>query len=79
MTEDEMVKWHEWLNGQEFEQAVGDVEWQGSLTCYSPWGCKKSDTTEQLNKNNTKGNKSYRERQILYDFIYMWNIKVTIS
>ena len=27
-------------------QELGD--WQGSLVCYSPWGCKKSDTTEQL-------------------------------
>ena len=23
--------------------------WQGSLACCSPWGCKESDTTEQLN------------------------------
>ena len=22
---------------------------QGGLVCYSPWGCKESDTTEQLN------------------------------
>ena len=21
----------------------------GSLECYNPWGCKESDTTEQLN------------------------------
>ena len=25
---------------------------QRSLACYSPWGCKKSDTTQQLNSNN---------------------------
>ena len=47
MTEDEMVGWHHRLNGPEFEQAVGDCEGQGSLACYSPWGCKESDTTEQ--------------------------------
>ena len=48
-TEDEMVRWHHWLNGHEFEQAleVGDV--QGSLACYSPWGHEESDTTEGLN------------------------------
>ena len=23
--------------------------WQGSLVCWSPWGCKKSDMTEHLN------------------------------
>ena len=26
---------------------------QGSLAGYSPWGCKESDTTEQLTYNNT--------------------------
>ena len=25
---------------------------QRSLACYSPWGCKKSDTTQKLNNNN---------------------------
>ena len=49
MTEDEMVGWHHQLNGHEFEQALGDGEGQGTLACYSPWGCKESDTTEQLN------------------------------
>ena len=48
-TEDEMVGWHHWLNGHEFEQTQGDSEVQGSLTCCSPWGCKESNTTEQLN------------------------------
>ena len=52
MTEDEMVGWHHHLNGHEFEQTLGDSEGQGSLVCCSPWGCKKSDTTEQLNNNN---------------------------
>ena len=38
MTEDEMVGWHDRLNGHEFEQAsrAGDV--QGSLAYCSPWG-----------------------------------------
>ena len=47
MTEDEMVGWHHGLNGYEFEQ---DSEGQGSLTCYSPWGCKELDRTEELKK-----------------------------
>ena len=51
MTEDEMVRWHHWLNGHEFEQAPGDGKGQGSLVCCSPWGRKESDTTEQLNNN----------------------------
>ena len=48
-TEDEMVEWHHWLNGHEFEQAVGIGDGQESLACCSPWGCKVSDTTELLN------------------------------
>ena len=47
MTEDEMVGWHHRLNGQEFEQTLGDGEEQGSLVCSRPWGLKESDTTEQ--------------------------------
>ena len=34
-TEDEMVGWHHWLNGHEFEQALRDGEGQGRLACYS--------------------------------------------
>ena len=44
-TEDEVVGWHHRLNGHEFEQTPGDGEGQGSLACYSSWGCKESDTT----------------------------------
>ena len=44
-----MVGWYHWLNGREFEQTLGDGDGQGSLTCYSPWGRKESDTTERLN------------------------------
>ena len=49
MTEDEMVGWHHWLKGHEFEQALGDSEGQGRLACFSPWGLwghKQSDTTK---------------------------------
>ena len=48
-TEDEMVGWHHWLNGCEFEQAPGVGDRQGSLACCSLWGCKKSDKTGWLN------------------------------
>ena len=48
MTEDEIVGWCPWLNGYEFEQALG-VEGPESLACCSPWGCKHSDVTELLN------------------------------
>ena len=38
MTEDEIVGWHHWLNGHEFEQVPGAGDGQGSLACCSPWG-----------------------------------------
>ena len=44
-TEDEMVGWHLWLKGHEFEQTLGDDGGQGSLTCCSPWGSKELDMT----------------------------------
>ena len=50
-TKDEMVGWHHWLDGREFEQASGDSEGQGSLACCSPWGLKELDVTERLNNN----------------------------
>ena len=40
MTEDEMVGWHHWLNGHEFEQSPGDGDGQGSLASCSPWDCR---------------------------------------
>ena len=48
-TDDEMVGWHHWLDGHEFEQAPGDGERQGSLEQCSPWGHKESSMTERLN------------------------------
>ena len=52
MTEDEMVGWHHLLNGCKFEQTPVDGEGQGSVASCSPWGHKKSDTSERLNNNN---------------------------
>ena len=48
-TDDEMVGWHHWLDGHEFEQALEVGDEQGSLVCCSPWSCKVSDMTEGLN------------------------------
>ena len=47
-----------WLDGitdsmDEFEQALGAGDGQGSVTCCSPWGLKESDTTEWLNWSRT--------------------------
>ena len=44
-----------WLDGitnmvdVEFEEAPGVGDGQGSLACCSPWDCKESDMTGQLN------------------------------
>ena len=52
-TEDEMVGWHHHLDAHEVEQAPGVDDGQGSLACYSPWGHKELDTTEQLKWTET--------------------------
>ena len=44
-TEDELVGWHHWLSGLEFEYGDG----QGSLACCSPWSSKELDMTGCLN------------------------------
>ena len=49
MTEDEMIGWHHWLDGRGFEQVQGVCDGQGGLVCYSPWGHRESDMTEQMN------------------------------
>ena len=48
-TEGEMVGWHHRLNGHDFEQALGVGDGQWSFACCSPWRCKVSHMTEQLN------------------------------
>ena len=58
MPEDEMVGWHLWLNGHEFEQTPGDSEGQGCLMCCSPplyesnICCKKIKCFETEQKNS---------------------------
>ena len=86
MTEDDMVGWHHRLNGHEFEQTPGAGHRQESLACCSLWGDKVSDTTEQLNNNNTlflpskvshsEGKLRYSHKMIKQQFnpIYMLNI-----
>ena len=53
MRKDEMVGWRHRLNGHEFGWTPGVGDGQGGLKCCGPWGRKESDTTEQLNYNNT--------------------------
>ena len=51
--ENDVVGWHHWLNGQQFEQIPGHTEGQGRLECCSPWGCKESDMSQRLNNKTT--------------------------
>ena len=41
MTEEEIVWWHDRLDGHDFEQALGVGDGQGSLACCSSWGHKR--------------------------------------
>ena len=65
-TEDEMIGWHHQLNGHEFEETPGVGDGQGGLVCCSPWSCKESDTTEQLNWTmNNHHTKWLKHQQII--------------
>ena len=51
LKEDEIVGWHHWLYGHEFDRTPGYSEGHKSLACCSPWGHKESDMTEGMNNN----------------------------
>ena len=44
-----MAGCHHWLDRRESELTPGVGDGQGGLACCDSWGCKESDTTEQLN------------------------------
>ena len=59
VAEDEMVGWHHWLIGHEFERTLGDSEGQRSLVCSNPqireetwqlgnWTATATSTTDAL-------------------------------
>ena len=48
-TEDEMVGWHHWLRGHEFEQTLG----QRSLVCCSPWDFRVGHDLVTINNNSS--------------------------
>jgi len=48
-----MAGWYHQLDGHEFGRTPGVGDRQGGLECCDSWGCKESDTTEQLNLTDT--------------------------
>ena len=72
-TEDEIVGWHHWLNGHEFEQVIGVGDGWGGLACCRPWLQKELDMTEWLNNNSNHYvmHKSFS--------IHKWNTIGTLS
>jgi len=68
MTEDEMVGWHHWLNGHEFEQTLGDVKDRGAWFA-AVHGVTKSQT--QLNNNNN--NEVLGDRSEQQELQQTWN------
>ena len=77
MTEDEMVGWHHWLNGHEFEQALGDGE-QRSLVCCSPWSyrVRHDGATEQQQKENYNKLSHQSIQHTCWTWIYLVGQKV---
>ena len=49
MTEDEMVRWHHWIDGHGFGWTPRVGDGQGGLECCGSRGRRESDTTERLN------------------------------
>ena len=49
MTEDEMVGWHQLLNGHGFGWTLGVGDGQVGLESCGSWSRKESDPTEPLN------------------------------
>ena len=48
---DEMAGRHHQRNGHKFGKLQEMMKGQGGLSCCSPWGCKESDMTGQLNNS----------------------------
>ena len=53
-----MVRWHQQVNGHEFEQTPRDGKGQGSLVCCSTLGSKESNMTELCNSNTKRSNET---------------------
>ena len=59
-TEDKMIRWHRWLNGDEFEQ-LREILKDREVCCATVHGVAESDTTLWLKNNNNLTPKAIRE------------------
>ena len=50
-TEDEIARWHHWLNGHEFEWTLGVGDGQGGLACCSPCSVGFSDGLQRVRQD----------------------------
>ena len=79
MWEEEMIRWHHWFNGHEFEKVSGDGEGQGSLACYSPQGHNESDMTKWLRNNCSLKKKKKKLLKFLKTFNYRPELSSRVS
>ena len=71
-TEDEIVGWHHWLSGQEFEQTLGDSEGQESLACCSPWGHKGQTWLSAWTTNNNGTLNEFYFQKLSSNLYFCW-------
>ena len=77
-TEDEMVGWHHWLNGHEFEQILGDGKgkWSraGKLWLAAVHGVAESQPQLQLNNSQSIANhKNHKKTRVIH---CTYNVKI---
>ena len=73
MTEDEIVGWHHWLKGHEFEYTPGVGDGQGSLVCYSPWDHSQTQLSDWTELNLPPDSFLQRNLEnVILSFLVKW-------
>ena len=78
-TEDEIVGWHHWLNGHEFEQTQGGGEGQGSLARCSSWGHEESDTIRDWTTMTNSWFTMFQVCRKWFNYIYLLYINIIVG